>query len=156
MTEGLIHSFEGRLLLLGVWAVFAFFAVCALMVLIVARKAPPLTTQLDHRTGVKEHGVFRWLFTLSALFLGPPVLAFMATVLAAAVDWVALSAPVWLLPVAASAVLLVAVVWAVRRYRPAPARPTPVVPRAPVGVVPAPEPPPMWSLPEDVGQWDHR
>jgi hypothetical protein len=144
MTQGLINTFEGRVGLCLAWLAFGAFATLVGLVVVFVRKAPPLTTQTNLETGVREHGVGRWLAVLAAFFMALPVLALVAVTSVELVHRL----PVWVWPVGvAVAALIVGVVW----LRSLPERHLP-----PPKVIPAQTPPvpPGWSMPERVEQWD--
>lgn len=143
--EGLIHTTGGRLVLLGIWLFLCLLTALAFTVLTLVRKSPPLTTQTDATTGVKEHGIGRWVVLWLCVWCFGPVLTALAWVLSILAGVAVEFWWVGLLIVAAGAIGFAAwKLWRVEREVP-----------EPVVMLPVPEPElPMWSMPEGVGQWD--
>lgn len=144
----MMYETQVRLLLL--WLVLAQLAAVALTVVVVLRKAPPLTTQTNRQTGMREHGLGKWFLVLSAVCVAPPLLVLLVVTAQELTDRL----PVWVWPIAASAGLLALVLAVYRRHRPVPQRVTlweelgePATPTAPSPAV-------GWSLPADAQQWD--
>jgi hypothetical protein len=148
MANGLIGTFEGRLILITIWAILGLFGAIALTLLVMVRKGLPLTTQVDQRTGVKDHGVFRWFGVLFLVFVGPPIIVAAVTTVSEVIRTV----PVWVWPVGFAVALSGVVVFvAVRRSRQR--WEPPVV--APEPVLEPPQTPVLgWSLKRDAPQWD--
>ena len=71
--------------------VMGFAGFIALLLIVLARKAPPIMTQTNQVTGVKEEGIFRWIGLFSVLPLLPTIVA--------GVRWL-LDGHFWMVPVA--------------------------------------------------------
>jgi hypothetical protein len=146
---------SGTMLLVG-WAVLGAIGALALTVVVLLRKAPPLTTQIDHTTGMRHHGMLSWLGGFLLVLSGPPmaILVVKAAMIPAAWLW----QHWWLLLVGA---VVGVSAWAVLRLRrqerdvewveqePLPHNPMPTGPPA----VTAAPPPEVWS-PTYSGQWN--
>jgi hypothetical protein len=149
-SEGLIYTFRGQIGLAVFLLIVGAVACIVLTLMLIVRKAPPLTTQTNLETGVKEHGVGRWFLVFAVITCGPQVGFIFVRTLVEGVDRLIMAGTGWwpliLLGLALVAVGLVAVkVW---RTRPK----VPVV--EPLSVGPTrPQPAPMWSAPL-AGQWD--
>ncbi len=78
MMDGMIASYEGRMILCGIFAFIGLIFSGGLTLVTHARKGLPLTTQTNTVTGVREHGIFRWFLTFAAFLVGPWALLMVA------------------------------------------------------------------------------
>lgn len=77
MDEGLIHSYRGQIGIAVFFLILGAVACLVLTLAVLVRKGPPLTTQTNRETGVKDHGIGWWLLVIGALTMGLPA-AFIA------------------------------------------------------------------------------
>lgn len=108
-------TFETEFKLLLVWAVVGMVGAVALTMLIIVRKAPPLTTQVDHKTGIKHHGVMLWFGFFSLFTVGPPVIILTLRSAAVFSGWLLASMEWWWVVVAAAVLGLGLFGWKVVR-----------------------------------------
>lgn len=160
MTDGLISSYTGRMILCGILAFIGLAASTALTLATHVRKGLPLTTQIDRVTGVKEHGVGRWFITFAAFLAGPWLLLMFAMTGTHYVVmlWHWTTHNWWVLALPAVALLLVAAFWYLIRRDAATERQD----RAQLAALPASVPAPtvaaqpLWSAPVVEGNWSDR
>jgi hypothetical protein len=147
MTEPLVSTDW----LLLAWMVLGGLAAFALTVVVLLRKAPPLTTQIDRVTGMKHHGILTWLAGFLLVFVGPPLAILIVRY---PVAWLAAH---WLeFTIAGILAVLGWGGWRLWQTREA-MEPMVVEPALPHNHVPtAPHQTVGWSLPADADQWDRR
>jgi len=158
MTEGLISTYEGRMILCGILAFLGVLGSIALTLATHVRKGLPLTTQTDRVTGVKEHGFFRWFVTFAAFLAGPWLLLMFAMTGTHYVlmlwHWAVANWGVLVIAAAASSLAVGA--WVLRRTS---RHELAVEPNALAASVPAPAvaaQPLGWSLDPNAPQWSDR
>lgn len=154
MRQGLIHTFNGQIAVAVVFLVLGAAAFVAGMILVFIRKNPPLTTQVDTVTGVKQHGLFAWGLLIACLTMGLPAVFIAVRTLVELVDVAAgLAADHWLITIGVGGLAAGLIVWRLLgRFAPADvSAPPPVAPVAPPVVNGTPVP--GWSLPADAPHW---
>lgn len=160
MTDGLLGSYLGRMVLCGVCAFIGLAASVALTVVTHARKGLPLTTQVNQVTGVKEHGLGKWFVTFAAFLAGPWLLLMFAMTGTHYVVmlWHWIDANLWVLALPAVAFLLVAAfVWLIRRDAATERQDRVQLAALPASVpAPAVAAQPLWSAPAVEGNWSDR
>lgn len=87
MLSGVIATIGGVNFLLIVWAFLAELLAIALTAVVLLRKAPPLTTQVDRQTGIKQHGLLNWLGGFSAALTCLPVVILGFRLIGAFLSW---------------------------------------------------------------------
>lgn len=152
-SEGLIGSFGGQMVIVAILLGVGFLAFVVFMGIVFVRKAPPLTTQTNLMTGVREHGIGWWAVVIAIFTMGGQVAFGVADTLITGVDRLSAAFPLWWVFAAVTGVSVVCwlVVRKVRRmqeraYKPpvVAAQPQPL--QHPIGAF----------LPEGVDQWDAR
>jgi uncharacterized membrane protein YccC len=150
MNEGLIWTYEGRVIICLILAFLGLIVATVLTVVVFIRKAPGMRTQTNRQTGMVEEGLALWWLRFMAVFVGLPLLSLLVATGVEFTHWAADH-----IAVIAFAVFVVAMLTAAglgiranqRATRPAP---------EPQPILPAPEPVVGWSMPAPERQWDQR